>query len=55
MSCVAKVLAKIEAGEGIKTTYFFHFHSEFYNVLEKDVVKCIFQIIEYGHNIGFAF
>jgi hypothetical protein len=51
----AKRLAKIEMEENIKTTYFLHLHSEFYNALEKDVAKCIFEIIEYGHSIGLHF
>jgi hypothetical protein len=48
-------LAKIELEESVKATYFIHLHNEFYNLLEKDVAKCIFKIIEYGHNIGLHF
>jgi hypothetical protein len=48
-------LAKIEMEEGVKATYFLLLHSEFYNALEKDVVKCILQIIKYGHNLGLHF
>jgi hypothetical protein len=51
----ALCLAKIEKEERVKSTYFIHLHSEFYNALEKDVANCIFQIIECGHYIGLHF
>jgi hypothetical protein len=51
----AKRLAQIEMEEGVKATYFLHLHSEFYNTLESEVAKCIFEIIGHGHNIGLHF
>jgi len=51
----AKKLAIIENEENVKSTYFIHLHSEFYNVFEAGLAKCIFEIIDYGHNIGLHF
>ena len=51
----AKRLAEIEKSENLKTTYFIHLHSEFYNVFEAEISKLIHQIIELGHFIGLHF
>lgn len=48
-------LARIEAEEGIKSTYFLLLHSEFYNLLEKEVSDCVREIMSYGHRIGLHF
>jgi hypothetical protein len=48
-------LAEIEAEEGVRTTYFIHLHSEFYNALEKDVTRCILRIKRLGHDLGLHF
>lgn len=51
----ARNLARIEADAGIKTVYFFLFHSEFYNLLEKEIIDIIKEIIGLGHEIGLHF
>lgn len=51
----ARKLAHIEFEEGIKTTYFILLHSEFYNLLEKEVTNCLQDIISLGHDIGLHF
>jgi hypothetical protein len=48
-------LARIENCEGVKTTYFLLLHSEFYNLLEKEISDLVFNIIDLGHNIGLHF
>lgn len=48
-------LAKIEKDEGIKSTYFVHFHSEFYNLLEKSVSEQLHGILELDHQVGLHF
>lgn len=48
-------LAKIEAEEGIKATYFLLPHSKFYNLLELDVCKCVKEILDAGHKLGLHF
>jgi len=51
----ARRLAQIEFEENVRSTYFIHLHSEYYNVLEVDIAKCINEIIGYGHFIGLHF
>jgi hypothetical protein len=48
-------LAQIEAEEGIKSTYFVLLHSEFYNLLEKEISELLKNIIELGHDVGLHF
>jgi hypothetical protein len=48
-------MAKIENELGVKATYFFQLHSEFYNVLEKEISEIVFQIKSLGHEIGLHF
>ena len=48
-------LAQIEADEGLRTTYFLHFHSEFYNLLERGVSDCVRAIAALGHTLGLHF
>ena len=48
-------LAKIEAEEGISSTFFIHLHNEFYNVLEKEITSLLNKIMKLGHNIGLHF
>lgn len=48
-------LAKIEAEENIKTTYFIHLHNEFYNFLEAEIAELIFKISDLGHDLGLHF
>lgn len=48
-------LAQIEKEEGIVSTYFVLLHSEFYNLLEKEITILLNRIIELGHPIGLHF
>lgn len=48
-------LAQIEAEEGIRATYFIHFHSKFYNALEDEVAERISKIQALGHMLGLHF
>ena len=48
-------MAEIEADEGVKATYFFQLHAEFYNLLEKAISEIVFKIQSYGHDIGLHF
>lgn len=48
-------LAQIEHEEGVSTTYFFHLHSEYYNVLEKAQTDLVRSIRAMGHHIGLHF
>lgn len=52
---IALRMALIEAGLGIKATYFIQLHSEFYNTLEKESIKSINEIQKLGHQIGLHF
>jgi hypothetical protein len=45
-------LARIETAAGIAATYFVWFHSDFYNLLERDVIDCVRQIADLGHDVG---
>ncbi len=51
----AKKMAEIEAEEGVRSTYFLHLHSEFYNLLEAEVAKLVKDIIGMGHQVGLHF
>jgi hypothetical protein len=51
----ARQLAIIEAEEGVSSTYFILLHSEFYNLLEREVTDCIRDITRLGHRIGLHF
>lgn len=48
-------LAQIEAEEGVSSTFFILLHSEYYNLLEKEISQVIFEIINLGHKIGLHF
>ncbi|HEX6642595.1 MAG TPA: hypothetical protein VF215_15860 [Thermoanaerobaculia bacterium] len=48
-------LAQIEAEEGIRATYFVLLHSEFYNALEREVVRVVQDVAALGHAIGLHF
>lgn len=52
---IALKMAEIEVEEGIKSTYFFQLHGEFYNVLEKEISKIVLKIKSLGHDIGLHF
>ncbi len=51
----AGALARIEAEEGAFTTYLLNPHSDFYNMLERDVVAEFRRIAALGHAIGLHF
>jgi hypothetical protein len=48
-------LAQIENEENISTTYFWHLHSEYYNLFEKEVFEIVKKINGLGHNFGIHF
>jgi hypothetical protein len=48
-------LAQIEAEEDVKSTYFIHLHSKFYNAMESDVTRLILDIRNLGHQLGLHF
>jgi hypothetical protein len=48
-------LALLEAEEGVKSTYFIHLHSRFYNPLEDACSQLVLRIINLGHSIGLHF
>jgi len=52
---IALKMAEIENQEGVKATYFFQLHGEFYNVLEKEISLIVFKIKALGHEIGLHF
>lgn len=51
----AREMARIEAAEGLKATYFVLLHSEFYNLLEKEESDCVQEILTLGHYLGLHF
>ncbi len=48
-------LAKIEKELGVKSTYFFHLHSPYYNLLEEASHYRVKKILALGHEIGLHF
>lgn len=52
---VARQLAIIEAEEQIQSTYTFLLHSEFYNLMEREVTACVRDILSLGHHLGLHF
>ncbi len=51
----ARRLAEIESKEGVVATYFLYLHSEFYNLLEREIADCVREILALGHHIGLHF
>jgi UDP-3-O-[3-hydroxymyristoyl] glucosamine N-acyltransferase LpxD len=51
----ALALARIEAEEGVRSTYLVMLHSEFYNLLEAGVSEHVREIIGLGHHLGLHF
>ncbi len=51
----ALALAKIEHEEGVKSTFLFMLHSDFYNLLEQPIVDIVRNISKLGHQIGLHF
>lgn len=52
---IALKMAKIEHKHGVKATYFFQTHSEFYNVFEPFHSNILKEIKSLGHEIGLHF
>jgi len=48
-------LAKIEAEQGVFSTYFIQPHCRFYHLLEKRVFDCFMEIKEMGHQLALHF
>lgn len=48
----AVALARIEAEEGVQSTYFLLPHSEMYNLLEREITQLARAIAQCGHAIG---
>lgn len=48
-------MALIESEKGVKAHYFFQLHSEFYNLLEKEILLLAKEILALGHYIGLHF
>ncbi|MCP5268578.1 MAG: hypothetical protein H6943_05995 [Zoogloeaceae bacterium] len=48
-------LAEIEVEVGVRSTYFFLLHSEFYNLLSPAVLSKARSIVEMGHHLGLHF
>lgn len=48
-------LALIEQEEGVISTYFWHLHSEYYNLFEKSIYDIICAINGMGHRFGIHF
>ena len=48
-------LAEREAAAGVIATYFVWLHSDFYNLLERDVTDCVRTLVRLGHDVGLHF
>lgn len=48
-------LAEREASAGVPATYFVSLHSDFYNLLERDVTDCVRALLRLGHDVGLHF
>lgn len=48
-------LAKLETANQVRSTFFIHLHSEFYNPLERQTADKIREIVALGHDIGLHF
>lgn len=48
----ALIIAETDARYGVQSTFFLNPHSEFYNILEKQQLQIIREIISLGHDIG---
>jgi hypothetical protein len=52
---IALKMAKIEHQEGVKASYFFQLHSDFYNVMDMHYRKVFHDIKNLGHLVGLHF
>ncbi len=48
-------LAEREAAADVVATYFVSLHSDFYNLLERDVTDCVRHLLRLGHDVGLHF
>lgn len=48
-------MAEREAAENVVATYFVLLHSDFYNLLERDVTNCVRRLVQLGHDVGLHF
>jgi hypothetical protein len=48
-------MAEMEREEGVRSTFFLLLHSEFYNILEREVASRVRRIAALGHHIGLHF
>lgn len=48
-------MAEIEVEEGVKSTYFFQMHGDYYNTLNAHYTSVFHQIRELGHEVGLHF
>ena len=51
----ARALAKIEADEGVRSTFFVNLHSRFYNALEPEIAELVRELVALGHEVGLHF
>ena len=51
----ALALARIEAEEGVRSTFFVNLHGAFYNALETEVAKRLDELVTLGHDLGLHF
>lgn len=51
----ALALARVEAEEGLTSTFFVNPHSEFYNMLQSDQSALVRELLALGHDVGLHF
>jgi hypothetical protein len=51
----ARRLARIEAEEGARATYFLNPHCRYYNLLEPEIMKLMQEILALGHEVALHF
>ena len=51
----AQKIAEIDQRENVRTTFFFHLHNSFYNLLDARIVKIVRNIAGMGHEVGIHF
>lgn len=52
---IALRMARIEADEGVRATYFFQLHSPYYNLFDEHYTKVFHEITGLGHHAGLHF
>jgi hypothetical protein len=51
----ALTMGRVEAGLGVRSTYYFNLRSDFYHVLEAAVASIVRELAQLGHEIGLHF